>query len=127
MHNITKDFISVLNHWQTFFHQLKHVVRLLSKRRTKQRLLITCVSLPPYNAHQHEIKDFRHSVHEERWGIAMAAITSLLPLKNLLRHAWNLQAYHAGGSVEAANVPEEHTVQVDTADTAITSISSWFT
>ena len=71
LHNTTKDLDASLLHWSFWVDQLKTVCRLLSNKWTNDRVLQTCFKGHPSVG---EIKRFRASVYEARWGSIWYAV-----------------------------------------------------
>ncbi|CAE7662441.1 unnamed protein product [Symbiodinium sp. CCMP2592] len=88
-HNVSKDLHQALEHWPVFTEQLTQVCKLLSSRISRQRLLETCFSEPPWSAFQARFESFNAQVYGGRWNTAMEAVQDLLPLIHILRRAWS--------------------------------------
>jgi hypothetical protein len=68
VHNCVKDLSLPLVMWDDFVKQLRHVARLLCKRRSRQRLMETCFSTPPHSFFRNQFAHFNADVYEGRWG-----------------------------------------------------------
>ena len=125
VHNCTKDIGANLHYWEHYAERLIHVSRLLTRRHTKTRLLATCFSIDPQKQYSAEIRSFHCAVYSGRWGTAMAAIHLLLPLERVLRFAWSLNRYCAGGDLQEPEAGDVRGVKVQLADEAISSDVWW--
>ena len=127
-HNCVNDFNVVLaDSWRDFVHYLKHVCRLLSRRRARTRLLQTCFLAEPFCHVTQKFHNFNQHVYEGRWGSVAAAIGELLLLELPLRGAWSLPAYSHGQRHERRPAPgandqdNEHSTDFKVIDAAIKS------
>lgn len=128
LHNTTSDLHVPLQHWAIFIDQLRQVTRMLSRRWSRCRLVETCFATPPQSFRKEEIESFRSHLYEGRWGSIWQAIGDLLNVMDLLRFAWSKQAFlHGRREVrrDDANERPEHSLKVDTADSAIRSDLFW--
>ena len=98
--NLTKDIPGALLHWMIFLDELRHVCRLLNHKWSKQRFMQHLLNDAPWSYFQKDIQTFEGGVYEGRWGSVMTAVQNLLPLKEIVRGAWNKQRFLAGRGVE---------------------------
>lgn len=126
LHNCTKDLGSCLTWWTTFTELLTHLTRLLSRPWSKQRLLATCFAEYPQRAYIGDIQAFNAQVYEARWGQTLHAISELVPLKAVLRSAWNLRRF-TFGNVDGVDRDrgDDQSVRLSLADQAIRSDQFW--
>ena len=80
----------------------------------------------PWLYFQKDIQTFEGGVYEGRWGSVMTAVQNLLPLKEIVRGAWNKQRFLAARGVEQERQDgSAKSVRVDIADQAINSTLFW--
>ena len=124
--NLTKDIHGALLHWATFLDELRHVCRLLNHKWSKQRFMKHLLNDAPWSYFMQDIEKFQGGVYEGRWGSVMEAVENLLPLKDVVRGAWNKQRFLAGRGVEEERQDgSAKSVRVDIADAAIISTMFW--
>ena len=75
-HNCVKDLGVVLSSlWEAFVGELRHVCRLLSRKRSNERLLATCVT-GQYAAFHNDFKAIKANVYTGRWGAVAYCVGS---------------------------------------------------
>jgi hypothetical protein len=126
-HNITEAMEDVLQHWTVFTKSIKHLSRFLARRWSRQRLVATCFSVMPFSAQAHHLDNFSSVVYEGRWGVIVDCLADLLPLRNILRGAWNYDAYKLGNAGDEPNghVAGDFAVEMSVVDDAIKSTLFW--
>jgi len=124
IHNLQEGFGTVLVQWVWFMDLLKHICRLLTNRWTKRRLLQECFSSGPAQVFSDAIRSFHDKVYDKRWGTAMAAVNNLLPLFTGIRFGWDLTRF-THGRVQHNDDDDEHSCDLDKANTAIESLLFW--
>jgi len=108
-HNMTKDIIGSLEHFEVWVGQLQAVAKVCSKPWSKRRLLATCFSSTDTMPFRPEIERFSCHVHPGRWGSVAHAIGELLKVKRALQSGWNVGhfLYNQAESRPAGRDPDE--------------------
>ncbi len=127
VHNATQDFQHVWLEWPAWVQQVRQVSRMLKRRRSRDRLLSTCFSEPPFSYAADKLGSFSGGVYEGRWGSVLDACDQLLEVESVLRAAWSAHKYSGGSAKGAARAgPEdEHTINVSVIDGAISKPYFW--
>ena len=117
----------VLQFWTDYVSQLKHVCRMLSRRRSLARLVETCFSHGPFVHMQKELKEFgKADVYEGRWGSISAATGKVLLVKRVLKAGWSMEKFTHGqvAKQKKDDDDEQHYTNISLANEAI--LSTWF-
>lgn len=108
-HNMTKDIIGSLEHFEEWVGQLQAVAKVCSKPWSKRRLLATCFSSTETMPFRPQIEGFSCHVHPGRWGSMAHAIRELLKVERALRSGWDLSLllYNQREGRRAGRDPDE--------------------
>ena len=97
VHNCFHDMRLVLLCWNDSVAQLKHVCRMLSRRRSLARLLETCFSHGPFVHMRKDLQEFgKAEVDKGRWGSVSAAAGKVLLVQRVLKALWSMETFTHG-------------------------------
>ena len=128
IHNCTEGLQAVLQYWKEYIVFLREVAALVSRKRSKVRLIRTCFQREPWSSFIHKIKEASFRVYEGRWGAVLHSVSCMLELEDCLvmGGAWDCNMFAAGADQDAGPGPGSgYTVSTKTVDEALRTSLYW--